>query len=334
MLRRLLLAVSLSTAALLLVAHRQLRSPVPSTTALLSSEPPSLAAVADLHGDLPAAIASLRLVGLVDAAGAWAGGTAHLVQTGDLEDRGADSVGLLRFFWRLQEEARAAGGDVTLLAGNHLLWALSGYHEFVAPEELRRVGGAAAWDALFSAHGEVGGRVAAGHVAVAVAGEGRCATLFAHAGLSASLAEAARQQALAAGASAAEAPAATLGVINARFAAALAAAHGPNLEAADPALLGSRGPFWERSFAMSRNEAAVCADVRRTLAAVGAQRMVVGHTVQRQARARCNGALVLLDTGISGAYNGVPAAFGCSAADGAYAITAAGRRSLDAAGGF
>ena len=326
MLRRLLLIVSLSTAALLLLAHRQLR--LPSPTALLSLDPPPLAAVADLHGDVPAALASLRLAGLVDAAGAWSGGRAHLVQTGDLEDRGTDSIGLLRLFWRLREEAQAAGGRVTLLAGNHLLWALSGYHAFVAPEELQRVGGAAAWDALFSAQGELGRRVAAGHLAVTVDGEGRCATLFAHAGLSASLAEAARRQALAAGASLAEAPAATLGVINARFAAALAAAHGPQLEAADVELLGSRGPFWERSFAMSRDEAAVCADVARTLAAVDARRMVVGHTVQRQARSRCGGALVLLDTGISGAYSGMPAAFGCSAAEGAFAITAAGRRSL------
>jgi hypothetical protein len=43
-----------------------------------------------------------RCSGVVDAAGAWVGGTTHLVQTGDLVDRGDDSIGTLELLWRIR----------------------------------------------------------------------------------------------------------------------------------------------------------------------------------------------------------------------------------------
>src|SRR5690348_305562 len=43
-------------------------------------------AVGDVHGDLPAFKAVLAQAGLIDASGAWAGGSTVFVQTGDLID--------------------------------------------------------------------------------------------------------------------------------------------------------------------------------------------------------------------------------------------------------
>jgi hypothetical protein len=43
---------------------------------------------------------------VVDAAGSWVGGTTHLVQTGDLVDRGDDSIGTLQLLWRIRVRFR------------------------------------------------------------------------------------------------------------------------------------------------------------------------------------------------------------------------------------
>jgi hypothetical protein len=57
--------------------------------------------------------------------------------------------------------------------------------------------------------------------------------------------------------------------------------------------------------------------------------MVVGHTVQPNgARTRCDGALVLLDTGMSVAYYDRAGAWECREEEGAAALEPAGRRQL------
>ena len=338
--QRLLLAATLLTCVLLFAASRQLRAPAGHTLGRVSRRaasashtqphltPAPLVAIADIHGDLENALLSLQLSGVADATGAWIGGTTHMVQTGDLADRGDDSVAVLRLFWRLRDEARAAGGNVTLLLGNHEIWAMSGENEYASQAELRRLGhaqpggprsaaatlsaGRRAWDALFSATGELGRVLAATHEAAAVVGEGACRTLFVHAGLSPAFAQ---QMPVAA-------------ALTARLRAALAKAHGPRLAASDGPFFGASGPFWLRKLALG-SEAAACADVAKVLRAADATRMVVGHTVQpRGARTRCGGALVLLDTGISRAYDGHPAAWECREDEGAAALEEAGRRPL------
>ena len=150
------------------------------------------------------------------------------------------------------------------------------------------------------------------HEAAAVVGEGACRTLFVHAGLSPAFAQ---------GAPVAEA-------LTRRLRAALARAHGPRLEASDGPLFGASGPFWLRKLALGAEKAA-CDDVTRVLRVAEARRMVVGHTVQPQgARTRCGGALVLLDSGISRAYYGHPAAWECREAEGAAVLEDSGRRPL------
>ncbi|HYN01697.1 MAG TPA: metallophosphoesterase, partial [Vicinamibacteria bacterium] len=51
---------------------------------------PRVVAVGDVHGSYDNLVTILRFAGLVDAKDKWAGGKAHLVQTGDLLDRGTD----------------------------------------------------------------------------------------------------------------------------------------------------------------------------------------------------------------------------------------------------
>ena len=50
-----------------------------------------IVAIGDIHGDYTNYITTLRAAGLINKREKWAGGKTHLVQTGDLPDRGPDS---------------------------------------------------------------------------------------------------------------------------------------------------------------------------------------------------------------------------------------------------
>jgi hypothetical protein len=80
-----------------------------------------IVAMGDLHGDFEATRRAFRLAGATDESDRWIGGTLTVVQTGDQLDRGDQEKAILEFLDRLQDEARAAGGAVHLLNGNHEL---------------------------------------------------------------------------------------------------------------------------------------------------------------------------------------------------------------------
>jgi serine/threonine protein phosphatase 1 len=81
----------------------------------------------DLHGQLAAVDRLLARAGLTDGADRWTAppGTA-LVVTGDVVDRGPDSLRLVRRLASLRMQAEEAGGLVALLEGNHEVQVLGG----------------------------------------------------------------------------------------------------------------------------------------------------------------------------------------------------------------
>jgi HD-GYP domain-containing protein (c-di-GMP phosphodiesterase class II)/beta-phosphoglucomutase-like phosphatase (HAD superfamily) len=83
-------------------------------------------AIGDIHGELQGLLVDLIAAGLVDERGYWAGGAAVFLQIGDIIDYGPHSVDTYLYLRGLQEQARAAGGDVVLLLGNHELMLLQG----------------------------------------------------------------------------------------------------------------------------------------------------------------------------------------------------------------
>lgn len=95
--------------------------------------PSRVVAIGDIHGSLEGARAILRATGLIDNGGHWSGGTATLVQTGDVTDRGADVRAVLDLLRRLSDEAAAAGGRVRPLLGNHEVMNLLGNLRDVTP---------------------------------------------------------------------------------------------------------------------------------------------------------------------------------------------------------
>lgn len=88
-------------------------------------------AVSDLHGEYEAFEDILRKNGLIDDQLHWKWGKGHLVIDGDVFDRGDRVTETLWLIYRLEQEARAQGGRVHLLLGNHELMVLRGDERYV-----------------------------------------------------------------------------------------------------------------------------------------------------------------------------------------------------------
>ena len=92
-------------------------------------------AIGDIHGDHPSFRKLLRNLELIDDRDHWSGGKQHLVQTGDIVDRGPDSRRSIDLLIRLQKESQRAGGSTTVLLGNHEVMNLIGEMAYVSPGE-------------------------------------------------------------------------------------------------------------------------------------------------------------------------------------------------------
>ena len=75
--------------------------------------------IADIHGDFKNFKAILKGVGLVDDNLDWIGGKTHLVQLGDVMDRGDQAKEALDVLKKLEKQAEDSGGMVHVLMGNH-----------------------------------------------------------------------------------------------------------------------------------------------------------------------------------------------------------------------
>ncbi|MGD2246456.1 MAG: metallophosphoesterase, partial [Candidatus Aminicenantes bacterium] len=80
-----------------------------------------IVAVGDLHGDYDNFIEILKdpEIGILDDNLRWIAGKTHLVQIGDIMDRGPDAKKIFVLLKRLEGEAEESGGKVHMLIGNH-----------------------------------------------------------------------------------------------------------------------------------------------------------------------------------------------------------------------
>ncbi len=258
---------------------------------LLAAAPgaPRVVAIGDMHGDAGAAWRALRLAGLVDAELRWVGGRAVLVQTGDVLDRGDDERALLDGLARLQREAAAAGGRVVLLNGNHELMNVQGDFRYVTPRGFAAFADVPTGDAVQRLPARARGRAAAfrpgGVYARALADRPIIAqvgdSVFVHGGV--------LPQHVGYG----------VARLNREAAAWLKG------QAPEPAWVRSPdSPVWSRQYCQSPGPAD-CVLLARTLAALGAERLVVGHTVQPKGiRSFCDARVWCIDSGMAKHYGG------------------------------
>jgi hypothetical protein len=257
-------------------------------------------AFADVHGAYDDLTQLLRAAGIVDAQLHWAAGTAHVVSTGDLMDRGPGSRQVMDLLMRLQTEARSAGGMLHVVLGNHEAMNLLGDLRYVTPAEFAAYKaedpavlpdtthppGYFGKRAAFARDGQYGRWLLGLPVAIIIND-----TLFMHGGPSTVLAGLSIEE------------------INQRYRAALSSVE--NLEAADQnPLLSHDGPNWYRGAALC-NEASETDVLKPLMDGLGVKRVVIGHTITRNLRvvSRFDGTVVKLDTGMNRPiYKGHPAA--------------------------
>lgn len=301
---RILLAAAALSSASLAACDRTVAAadgdPTPATgsdetaEATMADEaaPPRLVAVGDVHGDLASAREALQLAGAVDADGNWIGGRMTLVQVGDQTDRGDDELEILEWFAQLDSQAANAGGAFHALVGNHEIMNIQldlryvtegGFEDFAdtpfdpddpafadVPDEYRgRV-------AAFRPGGPWAIRLAEFPVAIVLDG-----TLFVHGAL--------------------EPQHAALGIETLN----LETARWMRGEAAEPEFIrGPDSPVWSRDYS-TEPDAAACAELAESLRLVGAERMVVGHTVQREGiTSACDERVWRIDVGLADYYGG------------------------------
>jgi hypothetical protein len=92
-------------------------------------------AIGDVHGDFERFTAVLRSAELIDKDENWTGGKTHLVQVGDVLDRGPDSRKALDLLMKLEPQAAKAGGYIHALIGNHEAMNLYGDLRYVPPAD-------------------------------------------------------------------------------------------------------------------------------------------------------------------------------------------------------
>ncbi|MEZ4318239.1 MAG: shewanella-like protein phosphatase [Myxococcota bacterium] len=258
------------------VKESQAAAPAPPTQRASSGR--RIVAVGDLHGDREASLKVLQLAGIADADGRWIGGDTVFVQTGDTTDRGPDSKGVIDLLRAIAAQAPAHGGEVHLLNGNHEVMNLQGDWRYVSDGDLAGFGGRNKRALAFAKNGEYGRFLGTLPVVAKVDD-----TVFVHGGVTPEFA--------------------ALGVeaVNTRAKEHYFDGPGPDGDAVH----GTSGPTWYRGYVQDPEETA-CPELQRALEAMGAKRMVVGHTTRRDGRveSRCGGRLAVIDIGISAHYGG------------------------------
>jgi Calcineurin-like phosphoesterase len=93
-----------------------------------------LLALSDIEGTFEGLNKLLVAGGVIDKDFNWTFGSGHLVICGDLFDRGEEVTACLWLLYKLEDEAKANGGYVHVILGNHDIMNLSEDFRYVAPK--------------------------------------------------------------------------------------------------------------------------------------------------------------------------------------------------------
>ncbi|MCD6588706.1 MAG: metallophosphoesterase [Candidatus Fermentibacteraceae bacterium] len=233
-------------------------------------------AVGDVHGDLGQFVKILEDAGIVDDEMNWIGGKTHLVQIGDVLDRGPDSRAVMDLLISLEQQAPLQGGCVHFLLGNHEIMLMKTDLRYVHPGEIDSYGGLKEMVRALRPGGEYGSWLAGHNTVIRINN-----ALFVHAGISADFASF------------------TADSINSMVRREISS------NWSNPSgVLSSTGPVWYRGLAQDRGSE-VTEVLEEALAVNSADIIVIGHTVTIEGiTTRFSGRVVMIDAGMSECYGG------------------------------
>jgi hypothetical protein len=212
--------------------------------------------VADAHGEFEILVELLRAHNIVDSSLHWSFGRGQLVFLGDVFDRGPNHTEILWLIYELEAQARAAGGTVHLLLGNHEVMVLRGDLRYLHPKYPRVAQQLKmrSYDELFSSRSVLGQWLRT-KAAVMKLGD----LLLMHGGISPEIVDKGLQ----------------LRELNAGVRAAI------NGAAVDDLILGKMGPLWYRGYFPNLKEytRVTPEDVGRVCEHFGVKKILVGHTI-------------------------------------------------------
>ncbi|PWZ00230.1 Metallo-dependent phosphatase [Testicularia cyperi] len=276
-------------------------------------------AVADLHGDLQHALNVFRMAGVISAPSPstsaddeqrWIAGHDVLVSTGDIVDRGDDTIALYRLYQSLRSQAARAGGEVRNLLGNHEVMNAIGDWRYVTQGDIRSFGGVEERRAVMSDKGWIGQDwIQSYNVTTIVpllpadhpglpAGYTPPSASFVHGGITHEYASKGIDSINIIGKSFL-----IKGLSEARPSGWLPS----NTSEEEKHLYSESGPLWYRGYATDA-ESEACDHARQTTQELGVRHLVMGHTPHFNGFVvRCaedKNSILLIDTGISRAYGG------------------------------
>jgi len=236
--------------------------------------PDRLLALSDIEGNIGALIDLLRAGQVVDDDLQWTFGKGQLVFVGDLFDRGLNVTECLWLLYELEGRARAKGGDVHFILGNHEVMNLTGDFRYVRNKY--RENAALLGEKLEDLHARrtVLGRWLRSRNAIMKIGD----EIFVHGGISPAVAES-------------KVPIATL---NDALRTGLAADAWPKVKEGHLKLVvdGKEGLVWYRGYVKDPIDSG---KMDAILAAVDARRVIVGHTVVENIGFVLGGRVLALD---------------------------------------
>ncbi|ABV86484.1 metallophosphoesterase [Shewanella pealeana] len=240
------------------------------------TEVKKVVALSDVHGQFDVLLTLLKNQDIINADNNWAFGDGHMVMTGDMFDRGDQINEVLWFMYQLDRQAKAAGGMVHLLMGNHEQMVLGGDLRYVherydlASKLLDRSN-----DALYGEDTEIGQWLRSKNTLVKVND-----VLYMHGGISSEWLE--RQL--------------TIAEANRLFRANIGR---PKAELKKDELLSflfyGNGPTWYRGYF---SDAFSEAELDKILAYFDVKHITVGHTSQKQVLGLFDNKLIAIDSSI------------------------------------
>lgn len=236
-----------------------------------------LVALSDVHGQFNTMVRLLQANGVIDREMKWSFGEGHMVVIGDIFDRGPNVTEVLWLLYQLDAEARAAGGALHVLLGNHEAMVLYDDLRYVNPKYAavsRKLNDT--YSGLFGKQTVLGRWLRTKPMLLQVND-----MLFVHGGLNPEYA----------------ALKLTVQETNEAFRASLGLPRTTVRATPLPAFLyGPNGPIWYRGY--FRDPQIGSAELDKLLTQYGVKRIVVGHTTMTGVFSHYDGRVINTDTGI------------------------------------